>query len=86
MDENQFQEGEMTIPEFRKYLINKYTVTSEGKEISLNYAHVICGYGRMPKTWGGNILEVRKIRGVKVVKISEKLFDFNSGNRKKRDI
>lgn len=71
-----FEEGEMTMKEFLKYLQEKYIANLNGKPFTLNYAHSIANYGRMPRHYGGNVLRVRKVRGVKTVKIMPEKFEF----------
>jgi len=83
MNEEQFEVGEYTVPEFRDYLQETFKVTTEGKPITLNYAHLLCGYGRLPKEMGGRVLKIRKVRGRKAVTITDEKFNFNAGNRKK---
>ena len=82
MNEEQFAEWEYTVPEFRDYLKETFKVTREGKPITLNYAHLLCGYGRLPKEMGGWVLKIRKVRGRKAITITDQKFDFNAGNRK----
>ena len=72
----QFDEAEMTLPEFRKYLEDKYVRTIAGGIFTLNYAHSIANQGHMPKHYGGFILRVRKVRGKKTVKITSDRYKF----------
>lgn len=74
----------MTVPEFRQWLEDKFGETSQGKPITANYTHLCVNYGRLPKEFGGWIIEHEKVHGVKIIKITDKPFDFNKGNRGKR--
>ena len=52
-----FSEDEMTVKEFLAYLKTKYIANLNGKPFTVNYAHSLLNYGRMPRHYGGNILE-----------------------------
>lgn len=71
-----FDEGEMTVPQFIKYLTDTYGLTLNKKPFTLNYAHSVIMAGKMPRHYGGNKLRVRKVRGVKTVKILAEKYKF----------
>ena len=71
-----FSEDEMTVKEFLAYLKTKYIANLNGRPFTVNYAHSLLNYGRMPRHYGGNILEVKRVRGIKTVKILPELYIF----------
>lgn len=73
---DKFDLGEMTVPQFIEFLTEKYGVTLNNKPFDLNYAHSVIMTGHMPRHYGGNKLRVRKVRGVKTVKILDEKFSF----------
>lgn len=71
-----FEEGEMTMKEFIEWLRNKFGKTTTGKEFDVMYAHTLCTYGHLPRVYGGNLLRVRRVRGIKTVMILPEKFKF----------
>lgn len=76
-----FDEGEMTVPQFIEYLTDTYGLTLNKKPFDYNYAHSVLMAGKMPRHYGGNMLRVRKVRGIKTVKILEEKYKFYDRNK-----
>jgi len=74
---------EMTVPEFKEWLVEKFGKTSKGKEITANYTHLCVNYGRLPKEFGGWVITHKIYHGIKIITITNELFDFNQGNKGK---
>lgn len=76
--DGEFEEGEMTVFEFVNFLNKNFKASGNGKSFTNLYVHTMCTYGHLPQHFGGNLLRVRKVRGVKVIKIMEEKFNFYS--------
>jgi hypothetical protein len=76
-----FEDGDMTLKEFKEYLVEKGYKTAKGEDITTPYIHTLLGYGHLPKHMGGNLLRIKMVRDVIAVRISEKTKEFykNSG-------
>jgi len=66
----EWEEGFMTIPEFRDELLSLYGSTNSGKAVNINFTHYLIQQGKLPFYMGGNELEVRIWRSQKVVRVS----------------
>lgn len=66
------EEGWVSIPELRDYLVKEYKTTPKGgKEINIFYTHYLIDRRQLPFDWGGNVIEVGKIRGLVFARILE---------------
>lgn len=68
-----WEDGYMTFSDFKKYLLEKYKVTTAGKPVSIYYVHYLANQGALPYEWGGNKLEVAMLRSLKLVRISTEI-------------
>lgn len=68
-----WEDGYMTFSDFKKYLLEKYKVTTANKPISIYYVHYLANQGALPYEWGGNKLEVVMLRSLKLIKISTEI-------------
>lgn len=71
-----FDTGEMTVPEFIAYLTDTYGTNLNGKPFTFNYVHTMLATGHMPRHYGGNNLRVRKVKGIKTVKMLDTKYQF----------
>lgn len=74
-----FEDGDMTLKEFKQYLIDKEYKTTKGNEITTQYVHTLLGYGHLPKHMGGNILNIKMVRDTVAVRVTDKVKEFHKG-------
>ena len=81
-----FQEGEMTVKQFKEYLTKKFGSTMNQKPFNTNYVYGIINNKHLPRYLGGNKLQVRVVEGIRVVKILDEIHNFYAGvtGRKKK--
>ena len=71
-----FEEDDMTLKEFKEHLTNEGHKTAKGQPITTNYIHTLLGYGHLPRKMGGNLLRIKMVRDIVVVRISKKTKEF----------